>query len=105
MTRNEIQVNHCTFSVNNGQIIMKDFDDMSVEEREEMLEQIRNLPVESIDPFDLFTQSFNELSNNWSTALKELDTIYMDFEKDSGANLLDKFDKNNSIGSRIKGRL
>jgi len=57
---------------------MKDFEDMTLEEREEILEQIKNLPVESNDPLDLFTNSFNELSQNWSNALKEFDTIYSD---------------------------
>ena len=50
---------------------MKDFEDMTLEEREKILEEIKNLPDESKDPLDLFTHSFNELSQNWSNALKE----------------------------------
>ena len=57
---------------------MKDFEDMSIQEREEILEQVRNLPDETKDPVDLFTDSFNELSNNWSNVLKEFDNIYSD---------------------------
>jgi hypothetical protein len=57
---------------------MKDFEDMSIQEREEILEQIRNLPGETKDPIDLFTESFNELSINWSNVLNEFDNIYSD---------------------------
>ena len=53
---------------------MKDFEDMSIQEREQVLEQIRNLPDETKDPVDLFTDSFNELSNNWSNITKEFET-------------------------------
>lgn len=41
---------------------MKDFEDMTLDEREEILEQLRNLPDESSDPIDVFTHSFDELS-------------------------------------------
>ena len=57
---------------------MKDFEDMTLDEREEILEQLRNLPDESSDPIDVFTHSFNELSQNWSNVLKEFDSIYSD---------------------------
>ncbi len=57
---------------------MKDFEDMSIQEREQVLEQIRNLPDETKDPVDLFTDSFNELSNNWSNITKEFENIYSD---------------------------
>ena len=65
---------------------MKDFEDMTLEEREEILEQLRNLPDESNDPIDIFTHSFNELSQNWSNALKEFDTIYSDCKIESHVN-------------------
>jgi hypothetical protein len=55
---------------------MKDFEDMTLEEKEEILEQIRNLLEHEKedgghDSFDLFNQSFNEISNNWSDSLKD----------------------------------
>ena len=69
---------------------MKDFEDMSIQEREEILEQIRNLPDETKDPVDLFTESFNELANNWSNVLKEFDHIYSDCcKKDISNNILE----------------
>mgnify|MGYP006952652863 CR=1 FL=1 len=78
---------------------MKDFEDMSIQEREEILEQIRNLPDETKDPIDLFTESFNELSNNWSSVLKEFDHIYSDCcNNDISNNIIE--DKEN--GSWIK---
>ena len=71
---------------------MKDFEDMTLEEREEILEQVRNLPDESNDPLDMFTHSFDELSKNWSSALKEFDTIYSDCNKSSHVNLIEEKD-------------
>ena len=65
---------------------MKDFEDMTLEEREKILEEIKNLPDESKDPLDLFTHSFNELSQNWSNALKEFDTIYSECKIESHVN-------------------
>jgi hypothetical protein len=55
---------------------MKDFEDMTFEEKEGILEWLRNLPDESSDPIDIFTRSFNELTQNWSIALREFDTIF-----------------------------
>lgn len=71
---------------------MKDFEDMTLEEREEILEQVRNLPDESNDPLDMFTHSFDELSKNWSVALKEFDTIYSDCNKGNHVNLIEEKD-------------
>jgi len=62
---------------------MKDFEDMTAKEKEEILEQVKNLPEDSRDSVDLFTQSFNEFSQNWSTVLKEFDTMYSDCHKES----------------------
>ena len=72
---------------------MKDFEDMTLEEREEILEQLRNLPDESRDPIDIFTHSFNELSQNWCNALKEFDTIYSDCKKESHLNHIEEKDE------------
>ncbi|CAN5576557.1 hypothetical protein BH23THE1_BH23THE1_32690 [soil metagenome] len=72
--------------------IMKDFEDMTLEEREEILEQVRNLTDESNDPLDMFTHSFDELSKNWSGALKEFDTIYSDSNKGNHVNLIEEKD-------------
>lgn len=71
---------------------MKDFEDMTLEEREEILEQVRSLPDESNDPLDMFTHSFDELSKNWSSALIEFDTIYSDCNKGSHVNLIEEKD-------------
>ena len=74
---------------------MKDFEDMSIQEREEILEQIRNLPDETKDPIDFFTDSFNELSSNWSNITKEFDNIYSDCcKRDISIDLIS--DKDNS---------
>jgi len=69
---------------------MKDFEDMTLDEREEILEQLRNLPDESSDPIDVFTHSFNELSQNWSNVLKEFDSIYSDCNIGSHKNIEEK---------------
>ncbi|WP_144734962.1 hypothetical protein [Candidatus Nitrosocosmicus arcticus] len=94
MTKNVAQVNHNIFSIKKNSFIMKDFEDMTLEEREELLEQIRNLPDESQDPIDVFTHSFNDLSKNWSCALKEFDTIYSECKKGSHVNLIEKKEEN-----------
>jgi hypothetical protein len=97
LTRNDVQVNHCTFSITNSLITMRDFDYMSAEEKEEILDQIKDLPAELQDPVDLLTQTFNELSKDWSCALDELDTIYVDIKKDYSGNLFDKIDKSGNL--------
>ena len=76
-----------------NQYIMKDFEDMTLKEREEILQQIRNLPDESKDPIDVFTHSFNDLSQNWSNALKEFDTIYSDCKKESPVDYIEEKDE------------
>lgn len=76
---------------------MKDFKEMTPEEKEEILEQIRNLPdkdtnEDSRDSFDLFTQSFDEISKNWSDSLKEFNALYPDYSKDEDTNPLEKYE-------------
>ena len=76
---------------------MKDFKEMTPEEKEEILEQIRNLPdkdtnEDSRDSFDLFTQSFGELSKTWSDSLKDFETLYPDYLKDEDVNPLEKYE-------------
>jgi hypothetical protein len=75
---------------------MKDFEDMTLEEKEEILEQISNLPEhdkdDGRDSFDLFTQSFNEISKTWSESLKEFETLYPDYLKDEETNPLEKYE-------------
>jgi len=39
---------------------MKDFEDMTDQEKEEILKQIQNLPEDSRNSADMFIQSFNE---------------------------------------------
>ena len=54
---------------------MKDFEDMTFEEREEILEHIRNLQDESPDSIDIFAHSFNALS---STSLqRQADVLFV----------------------------
>ncbi len=72
---------------------MKDFEEMTLKEREEILEQVRNLPDESRDSIDIFTRSFNELSQNWSSALKEFDTICSDCKKESHMGRIEEKDE------------
>jgi hypothetical protein len=55
---------------------MKDFEDMTTEEKEKILKQVQNLPEDSRNSVDLFMQSYNEFSQNWSNTLKEFDTMY-----------------------------
>ena len=75
---------------------MKDFKDMTLEEKEEILERIKNLPEDKkedgCDSFDLFNQSFDEISKNWSNSLKEFDTLYPDYLKDEDTNPLEKYE-------------
>ena len=75
---------------------MKDFKDMTLEEKEEILEQINNLPEhkkeDGCDSFDLFSQSFDEISKNQSDSLKEFDTLYPNYLKDENTNPLEKYE-------------
>ena len=65
---------------------MKDFEDMTPEEKDEILEELRNLPDESIDPIDVFGRSFDELSKNWPSALREVESIYSKSKIESHIN-------------------
>ena len=65
---------------------MKDFEDMTPEEKDEILEELRNLPDESIDPIDVFVRSFDELSKNWPSALREVESIYSKSKIESHIN-------------------
>ena len=42
--------------------------------------------------FDLFSQSFDEISKNWSDSLKEFDTLYPNYLKDENTNPLEKYE-------------
>ena len=75
---------------------MKDFEDMTVQEKEKILKQIQNLPKDSRDSVDLFTQSFNELSQNWCNVLKEFDTIYSNCHKESYIKSINEVGNQNS---------
>ena len=75
---------------------MKDFEDMTAQEKEEILKQVQNLPEDSMNSIDFFTQSFNEFSQNWHTVLKEFDTMYPDCLKDSNTtSIKEEGEKNN----------
>jgi len=76
---------------------MKDFKDMTLKEKEEILEQIRNLPEQKkgdcCDSFDLFSQSFDEISKSWSDSIKEFDTLYPNYLNDEkDINHLEKYE-------------
>jgi hypothetical protein len=59
---------------------------MTEQEKEEILKQVQNLPEDSRNSIDLFTHSFNEFSQNWCDVLKEFDTMYSDYHKESNIN-------------------
>jgi hypothetical protein len=96
LTKSDSQVNHDIFSIQKNHNIMKDFKDMTLEEKEEILEQIRNLPEnkreDGCDSFDLFTQSVEEISKNLSDSLKEFDALYPDYLKEKDTNPLEKYE-------------
>ena len=82
---------------------------MTPEEKEEIFEQIRNLPdndtkEDGRDSFDLFTQSFNEISKTWSDSLRELDKIDPDHNKDNSNIPIDK-KGSSKLTSRIRKKL
>jgi hypothetical protein len=62
---------------------MKDFEDMTPQEKEEILKQLQNLPEDSRNSVDLFTQSFVEFSQDWCNVLKEFDSMSSDSHKES----------------------
>ena len=74
---------------------MKDYDDMTEEEKEDFLKQIQNLPdnaKEDDDSFTLFTQSFNEISKTWSDSLKEFEDLYPEYLKDNETDNIENYD-------------
>jgi len=74
---------------------MKDVDKMTEKEKEDFLKQIQNLPDDvkgDDDSFDLFTQSFNEISKTWSDSLKEFENLYPEYLKDEKTNPLEKYE-------------
>ena len=75
---------------------MKDFKDMTLEEKEEILERIKNPPEnkkeDGCDSFDLFSQSFDAISKSWSDSLKEFKALYPDYLKDEDTNPLEKYE-------------
>jgi len=81
---------------------MKDFEDMTSKEKEEILKQVKNLPEDSRDSVDLFTQSFNEFSQNWSTVLKEFDTMYSDCHKESYIKSIKEEEEEEEEGTKNK---
>jgi hypothetical protein len=74
---------------------MKDVDKMTEKEKEDFLKQIQNLPDDvkgDDDSFDLFTQSFNEISKTWSDSLKEFEDLYPEYLRNEEANPLEKYE-------------
>ena len=106
LTKSDSQVNVDIFSIQKVHHIMKDFKDMTLKEKEEILEQIKNLPEhkkeDGRDSFDIFTQSFDEISKNWSDSLKEFDVLYPDYLKDEDTNPLEKYESKWTVKIRKK---
>jgi hypothetical protein len=75
---------------------MKDFEEMTEKEKEDLLKQIQNLPdddtKEECDSFDLITQSFGGISKTWSDSLKEFEALYPEYLKDEETNPLEKYE-------------
>jgi hypothetical protein len=74
---------------------MKDFEDMTAQEKDEILKQVQNLPEDSRNSVDLFTQSFNEFSQNWWNVLKEFDTMYSNYHKENYIEYIKEEDNKN----------
>ena len=76
--------------------LMKDFDKMTEKEKEELPNLIQNLPEDNAkednDSFDLFTQSFNQISKTWSDSLREFETLHPEYLKDEETNPLEKYE-------------
>jgi pyruvate/oxaloacetate carboxyltransferase len=81
---------------------MKDFEDMTDQEKEEILKQIQNLPEDSRNSADMFIQSFNEFSQNWSTILKEFDTMYSPDNKENSIESIKEHDTKNNKWLKIR---
>jgi hypothetical protein len=81
---------------------MKDFEDMTDQEKEEILKQIQNLPEDSRNSADMFIQSFNEFSQNWSTILKEFDTMYSADNKENSIESIKERDTKNNKWLKIR---
>jgi hypothetical protein len=75
---------------------MKDFEDMTAQEKDEILKQVQNLPEDSRNSVDLFTQSFNEFSQNWWNVLKEFDTMYSNYHKENYIEYIKEEDNKNN---------
>jgi len=81
---------------------MKDFEDMTDQEKEEILKQIQNLPEDSRNSADMFIQSFNEFSQNWSTILKEFDTMYSADNIENSIESIKEHDTKNNKWLKIR---
>jgi hypothetical protein len=74
---------------------MKNFDEMTEKEKEDFPNQIQSLhdnAKENDDSFDLFTQSFDEISKTWSNSSKEFEELYPEYLKDEEINPLEKYE-------------
>jgi hypothetical protein len=75
---------------------MKDFEDMTNQEKEEIRKQVQNLPEDSRNSADLFIQSFNEFYQNWSNVLKGFNTMYSDGHKESSIGSMKEYGTKNN---------
>lgn len=74
---------------------MKDFNEMTEKEKEDFLKLVQDLPDNSKgkgDSFDLFTQSFDEISKTLTASVKEFEILYPEYIKDERANTLEKYE-------------
>lgn len=55
---------------------MKEFEDLTEDEKKEILKQVQNIPEQPGDSLDMFVRSFDDLSKTWADAIKEFDNIY-----------------------------
>ena len=81
---------------------MKDFEDMTDQEKEEIRKQVQNLPEDSRNSADMFVQSFNEFSQNWSNHLKEFDTMYSANNKENSIESIKEHDTKNNKWLKIR---
>ena len=57
---------------------MKEFEDLTDEEKAKILKQVNELPEPAGDSLDMFVRSFDDISKTWAIAIIEFDDIYSD---------------------------
>jgi hypothetical protein len=83
-------------------LYMKEYEDLTNDEKSEILKQVDELPEQPGDSLDMFVRSFDDLSKSWANAIKEFDNIYSDtFKADESSELesLDNITRKSKIQS------